>query len=432
MKRKITLTVFALLVTMFTLHAAQYVHKVIILNEGHYDYVNMIQTVPVTVGAYDPVSHSYAPFDTILNARFGSDVVVSGSDIYVAADNQLIRYDANTYEPLATANIPGIRKIAVWNSQLLISRGEYLQTFTSYFQVFDKNNLQFLYELLVGSGPQFASEGIVVKDNVAYIAINNGFDWGNEVGLVGRVDLIAQNYLGEIDLGSGGKNPENIILDNDRIFTVNNTDYTTASVSRIDISSLAVATTNLMTTTGCGASVFAANYVLFQPMGDISLGRFNTSTLSLDGSLSINRNIYGMAADEINSLLYVGETDYSTYGKIFMYDFAGALVDSFDVNVSPGTIALDIRNVAGIHETDQAKSLFTCLPNPVNDQARIVVNSEDFSEDTFVLSDITGRTVRTIFTNQTSFSLDVQSLDAGIYFLRSSSSPGEKIKIVKQ
>jgi hypothetical protein len=429
MKRKITLSVFTLLVAFCS--ASDYVNKVIVLNEGHYDYVNMIQTVPVTVGAYNPVSHVYTPFDTIPNARFASDVIVAGADIFVAADSQLIRYDAETYARLATANVRGIRKVAVWNNQLLVSRGEYLQTFTSYFQVYDKNSLQFMYELPVTSGPQYASEGIVVKNDVAYIAINNGFDWSNEVGFVGRIDLAAQNYLGEIDLGTGGKNPENIILDNDRIFTVNNTDYTTASVSRIDISSLLVSTTNLMTTTGCGASVVASNYVLFQPMGDVSLGRFNTSTSGLDGSLAINRNIYGMAADEINDLLYVGETDYSTYGKVIMYDFAGVAVDSFDVNVSPGNIALDIRTSTGVGSIQPASSLF-CSPNPVHDLARIFVNGKNFSTNTLILTDIAGRTVKKIVTDSPEFSLDVQSLEAGIYFLQSTSQLNEKIKIVKQ
>ncbi len=430
MKRKITLAVFTLFVAFCS--ASDYVHKVIVLNEGHYDYIGMVQTVPVTVGAYNPMLHTYTTFDTIFNARFATHVVVSGSDIFVAADNQLIRYDADTYQRMATATVPGIRKISLWNNQLLVSRGEYLQTYSSYFQVYDKGDLHFIYELPVASGPQFASEGIVVKDNVAYIAINNGFDWGNEVGLVGRVDLATQNYLTEVDLGSGGKNPENIILVNDQIFTVNNTDYTTASVSRVDISTLGVVTTNLMTSTGCGTSVVASNYVLFQPSGDISLGRFSMPTLSLDGLLSINRNIYGMAADEINSLLYVSETDYSTYGKIVMYDFAGALVDSFDVSVSPGNIALDIRTVAGINETTKAKHSLSCVPNPAHEQATVIVNNKNFSGDTFVLTDIAGRVVKNIFTDKPSFSLNVQSLDAGIYFLQSSTSPDEKIKIVKQ
>ena len=274
MKRKITFITAALLLIAITLQAQfNYVHQLIVVSEGHYDYVNNVQTVPVTVGAYNPSTHSYVPFDTITNARFASHVIVDGSNIFVAADHYLIRYDADNFQRLASVTVPGIRKIAVWNNQILVSRGEYLQTFNSYFQVYDKNNLGLLYELPVSAGPQFASEGIVIKNDVAYVAINNGFDFGNEVGLIGRIDLINHAYINEINLGHEGKNPENIILDNDHIYTVNNTDYTTSSISNLALSTLTVTTTNLMTTTGCGASVYSDNYVLFQVLGENQIGR---------------------------------------------------------------------------------------------------------------------------------------------------------------
>ncbi len=430
MKSKITLLFLFLLASVCS--ASDYVHRVIVLNEGHYDYVNMVQTVPVTVGSYNPYLGTYTVFDTIENARFATHVVVNGPDIFVAADDQLIRYDANTYQQLASTTVPGIRKIAVWNNQLLISKGEYLQTFTSYFQVYDKNDLHFLYDLPVASGPQYASEGIVVKDDVAYVAIGNGFDWGNEVGLVGRVDLNTHAYLGEINLGSGGTNPENIILDNNSIFTVNNTNYTTASVSKIDISSLGVTTTNLMTTNGCGASAVAANYVMFQALGDNSLGRFSTSSLTLDPALMINRSIYGLASDPINSLLYIGETDYTSYGKIVIYDYNGALVDSFDVSVSPGNIELDIRSTTGINEPAVSSNSLSCFPNPVQKELNVVVNSKEFSKDVFTVTDITGRLIRTIYSETSSFKVEAGALEAGIYFLQSSSQPEEKVKFVKQ
>ena len=71
MKRKITIVALALLTASLSLQAqGNYVHRIIVVNEGHYDYVNNVQTVPVTVGAYNPSTHSYAAFDTIFNARF--------------------------------------------------------------------------------------------------------------------------------------------------------------------------------------------------------------------------------------------------------------------------------------------------------------------------------------------------------------------------
>ena len=434
MKRKILLVVLTLLTVPAALSAqSNYVHQVIVLNEGHYDYINQVQTVPVTVGAFNPSSHSYVAFDTIYNARFASHVLVDGASIYVAADNQLIRYNADSYQRIATATVPGIRKLAVWNNQLLVSRGEYLQTYNSYFQVYDKTNLSFLYELPVATGPQYASEGIVVTNDIAYLAINNGFDYGNEVGLIGRINLVNQQYINEINLGNAGKNPENIILDNATIYTVNNTNYTTASISSIDVATQVVNTIDLMTTTGCGASSFASGYIVFQVMGDNRLGRFSTSSFSMHDTLMIGRTIYGMAADELNNLLYVGETDYSTYGKIFIYSSPGTVIDSFDVSVSPGNIALDVRTTAGFHESVSTKTSLSCYPNPSQEKTRIVINGNTKAgADVFMLTDLSGRILKKIVSDDSTFMLDMHAFDSGLYILQSTSNPGEEVKIVKQ
>ncbi len=433
MKRKITLTLFTLLSGWLSVHSQNYVHKVIILNEGKYDYVNQVQIVPVTLGVYDPTARVYTSVDTIRNARFGSHVMVDGLNIYVAADNKIIRYDADSYQRLSTATLPGVRKLAVWNNQLLVSRGEYLQTFSSYFNVFDKNNLGFLYDLPVASGPQYASEGIVVKNDTAYIAINNGYNWGNEVGLIGRIDLVNQNYLNEINLGIHGKNPEHLVIDDNTLYTVNNNDYTVSSISSVNIASQAVNTVDLNVTSGCGASTFASDYIVFQASGDTKLGRFSTSTFTMYDTLYVNRNIYGMATDDINNLLYIGETDYSTYGKILMFDYSGAVVDSFDVSIAPGNIALDIRSAAGVHESVIASGRLSCYPNPASERITILSAGKNNSlEDIFVLTDLTGREVKRIFSAQHSFTLDLHSLDAGMYVLQSMTDSSLKTKIVKQ
>src|SRR3954465_11424983 len=85
--------------------AQNYVHRVIILNEGHYDYVNSVQTVPVTLGVYNPATGIYNQVAVINNARFASNVITDGNSIYAAADSFLIRYDINTYQVLATATL---------------------------------------------------------------------------------------------------------------------------------------------------------------------------------------------------------------------------------------------------------------------------------------------------------------------------------------
>ena len=420
MKNKIK----TLLLTLAIAGAAQfcfaqnYVHRVIILNEGHYDYVNSIQTVPVTLGVYNPATGVYNQVAVINNARFATYVITDGSSIYAAADSFLIRYDIDTYQVLATATLPGIRRLAVWNNQLLVTRGEYLVTFNSYLSVYDKNTLQPVYSLpaLANTGPQYASEGIAVKNDKAYIAVNNGFEWGNEKGLIGILDLQTQTYLSEVDLGPTGKNPYYIATLNNQLFTLNNRDFTASSISALDLSSSNVTTVDLGINNGCGGSVLAMNDILYQQSGGFDVGKFSTSSMTNTGTLGINKNIYGMAHDEVNNLIYVGETDFTSWGKIFIYQPNGTVIDSFDVDVAPGNIAFDIRDAASVNENEFENS-FSLYPNPANNQLSVISYQQGkFSIDIY---DALGQHV---FSQQPAASsqqllIDISDLNPGVYML---------------
>ena len=114
------------------------VHQVVVLNEGYFDYFNGGgQLVPVSLGSYDPATGGYQNMVTITGPRFGSDVLVDGGSIYVAADDRVLRYDADTYVQTGEAMVLGVRKLAIWNDQLLMTRGE-IGGLPHYFEVRDK------------------------------------------------------------------------------------------------------------------------------------------------------------------------------------------------------------------------------------------------------------------------------------------------------
>ena len=83
--------------------------------------------------------------------------------------------------------------------------------------------------------PKSATQNMIVNDSIIYVAINNGYEWGNEKGLVGILDMKNTAYIDEIDLGPGGKNPDNMVFDGTHLYTVNNKDWSGASISQIDI-----------------------------------------------------------------------------------------------------------------------------------------------------------------------------------------------------
>ena len=102
------------------------VNQVLVLNEGRYDYSTGEIDVPVTIGSYDPSTTNYSVVDTIEGARFASDMLIDGDYFYVAADTQLLKYDLNTYELLASQSVTGVRNILIVDDNLFVTRGEYM------------------------------------------------------------------------------------------------------------------------------------------------------------------------------------------------------------------------------------------------------------------------------------------------------------------
>ncbi|MBL4576911.1 MAG: hypothetical protein JKX74_00480, partial [Flavobacteriales bacterium] len=223
MKQKLQLlTITAIMVGLANFSIAQnYVHQVIVLNEGQHDYVTGTQITPVSLGSYDVLANTFTEFDVITDVKFGSDVLVDGDFIYVAADSLLLKYDKNSLTLTKSTTIEGIRKIAVWKDQILVTIGETVPH-NAYFRVFDKNTLGFIYELNTVNGPSYSSEGVVVLNDTAYIAVSNSFDWGNYKGAIGLVDLNSQAYMAEVDIMPDGMNPDNLMISGTTLYTLNN------------------------------------------------------------------------------------------------------------------------------------------------------------------------------------------------------------------
>ena len=344
--------VFVLCLIYQGVMAQNVVNQVLILNEGRYDYTLGEIETPVTIGSYDPVTNNYSVVDTIEGARFASDMIISGDYFYVAADTQLLKYDLNTYELLASQSVTGVRNILIVNDNLFVSRGEYGVSFDSYFQIYSKSDLTFISELDTTEGPKWTTQNMVHTDNKLYVAINNGFEWGNEKSLIGVLDLSTLSYLEEIDLGSDATNPDNMMITDDYIFTVNNKNWSGASFSKVDLSTHSSTTINVSdVSTGCGTSCLRGDKINFQISMDSVLLEWDPATLLSSGNpLGINQNFYELAYDEVNNYLYASETDYTTYGKVQIYDADNNLVSEFDCGVSPGTIVFDVRNTTSIED----------------------------------------------------------------------------------
>lgn len=421
------LTAGTLLATCGMLSAQNYVHQVIVLNEGYFNFADQVQEVPVSFGSFDPADNSYTHIGDIDNVRFASDVEVDDQYIYIAADTLLLTFDKNDYQPVASTTVHGIRKIALWNDQVLVSKGD-IGGFDHYFEARDRSDLSLIYELDTQNGPEFSGENIEVLNNVAYIAINNGFEFGNYVGRVGMIDLVGQSYDGFTDLGVNGTNPENIMISDGQLYTLNNKDFSGSSISKINLSNgINEYTDDVALNSSCGTSAIANDVVYYQEYAVDKLARYDVSSQTVIDTLANSLSYYGMINNELDDVIYGTSTDYVTEGFLHIMQYDGTVNNTIAVGVSPGNLALDVRTSTSIEESgDLALSV---SPNPANDQI-FIQGEEVFGNVTVV--DIHGRTVLSMNANAISMRLDISELVSGVYFIQVEGAQRMVKRIVKQ
>ena len=404
-----------------------YVHQVYVLNEGYYDYQTSQQLQPVTLGSYNPQSQVYSVVDTLENARFGSDLLVTETALFVAADQQILKYDKFTNQLLSVVSCPGVRNLGIHDNKLLASRGEYLTTYDSYLHVYNADDLTFLQAFDTVTGPKWASQNIVVDGTSAYVAINNGYEWGNEKGLIGKVDLTTMSYIDEIDLGPEGKNPDNLVLQNGFLFTVNNKDWSGSSVSKVSVSTQLVETSTIANAiTGCGTSCLRDDKLVYQLSGENVLNEWNINLMQNGGPVSnLTMNYYDLSQNPVSGELYASQTDFFSYGKVYIYSSSNQEIHAFDAGVSPGTIVFDVRNALGLSESSFD---FQVFPNPTAEY--LTLSTDQVGQ--FNLVDTDGSVVVSE-TVSGATTIDLSAVSKGIYYVTFEGSFGKVSRVlVKQ
>lgn len=369
--------------------AQTHVHQVLVLNEGRYNFVTSTQEVPVTLGSYDPGNGVYQVIDTLHGPRFGSEVIVADGLILVAADDRLRVYDADSHQLLNEATVAGIRQLAVWNGQVLITRGE-LGGLDHYFESRDLATLGLLYAITPADGLQHSTEDVKVVGDKAYLAVNNAFDWGNFVGRIGIVDLPTGTYEQEIDLGPDGLNPEHIMIHGQDILVFNNKQFDGSSISRVDpLNAQLVATQNVAVQSGCAASALVVDQVYYLEYALGQVARFDAVAQAVLDTLPAPIVPYGMVHDPINGVIYATTTDFVASGALHVLDADMNELSSVPVSVAPGKLALDVRAGVGMG-TRPASTRLHVFPVPATDQVLVELDIRQ-GNPTWQLVDAAGR-----------------------------------------
>jgi hypothetical protein len=398
--------------------AQNYVHQAIILNEGYFDFQTNEIIEPVTIGSYNPSTQIYQVVDTLEGMRFGSDVLIDGNYYFVAADSKIFKMDMNTHQELASVSCPGVRNLGIYQNKLVATRGEYLTTYNSYLHVYDAATMSLITAIDTVQGPKWATQNIIIDGSSAYIAVNNGYEWGNEKGIIGKLDLNALSYGNEVDLGPDGKNPDNLIKVGSFIYSVNNKDWSGVSVSKIALDGTSNSTVNIATSsTGCGTSAIRDNKLVYQISMETTLNEFDINLMNTVGPVSGHSlNYYELAQEPVSGKFYASETDYFSFGKVHLFDAQNNELSNFDAGVSPGTIVFDVRpGSAGISEIENSVSIF---PNPTTDELHVSM------EGVKRVIDLTGK----IIVESSEDIINVSHLNQGMYVLEVNGAKAHFIK----
>ena len=388
MKNTLSLILFLLSYSVFG--QTEYVHQVLLLNEGRYDYYEQEIIEPVSVGIYNPSTNLYNTIIELDNARFASDLIIFGDYFYVAADNKVFKYDLNSYELIAEQDAPGVRKMAIYDNYLFITKGDYDSAtfssviFDSYLDVFSASDLSFVMSFDISNGPQWSTENIIINEDKLYVAINNGYEWGNYKGIIGIVDLSTMDYAHEVDLGEDGKNPVNMMFKNNSVYTINNKNWDGSSISMVNVADLETETINLSNVSaGCGVSIIRNNNLLYQLSSDYPVYSFDLLTLENSNPIEgLIHNYYAITINPINGYTYTSVSNFVSNSSILIYDVNSNLVNSFFSGVATGKIVFDVRNETSSILENNLVSLFNTSVDilgrsSIQDNMRIIISLDE-------------------------------------------------------
>ena len=356
--RKLIIALFSLVSCSILFSQSEYLHSVWVLDEGVQDWMTGEMVVPSSVGVFNPESGLYNEVLQFSDANFTTDILIENGFAYVAADNKILKIDLDTYEIAAEVDVQGVRYLDIYEGLVYCTRGDYDPStwgsviFDSYFLWFDAETLSPVGQLPASEGVQYDCDGLQIVDGIAYMAINNGFTWGAEVGFVGAYNISDASYE-EFDLGAEGKNPVHLKVIDGAVLTVNNTDWSATSLSRVELGQSSSDVNTLYVegvSAGCNAAAVLGDELLFQINSELGMRKANTVDLSpSSGTWGPASDVYyKMATNPLNSDVYATVTSFSasSLGQVQILDSNGNLLSSFTAGAVPGGIAFDVRTVA--------------------------------------------------------------------------------------
>lgn len=344
------LSVLSLLGLGLALHASAQGNHAYVLCEGAQDFYSGEVLEAPRLGMVD-LDAETLEFETLRvfdGHAYTTDMILStAGDLFVSAEDTVYRLDATEGSILASQPLQGARSLFEAGERLYVTRGDYdpetfgSVAFDAFLVALDAEDLSWQadWQVATGEGPAFASESMCLVGDVLHIGINNAFAYGEEVGLVGRLNLTTGDYE-EVDLGEDGLNPVHVLPVSGGVVTVNARQYDGTSLSRVEAAGASTTALVADVTAGCGAAATLGDEVVYQVYGEGDFRKAEGATLDASGFWPGNGlTAYSMAVQSNGDIL-IGHTDFGTYGELDIRDAMGMQVASVATGIAPGVICV--------------------------------------------------------------------------------------------
>lgn len=424
--RKIGLLSASLIITVLLpwtslAQRAEWVEQVIVANGNTYE------TMPpyidyVTLQTYDPATGVTYLFDQIYTQSV-QDVVIANNKIYVAAQDSIIMYDANTLTRIGGIADSGLSKLHIYNNMLIVTKQYPIVRF--FAEVLNAGDLSLIALIQNLSGD---CKGIAHTQDSVYIAVNGGF-----LSTEGKIAVINKNnwtLRREINLGSGIAGINDIYNYGGILYCINETPY---GVS--DVGSITAYNTYSATFTNYPFDLNVGNFsggvknsgiignMLYLTLNN-GIGSFNLitnqiqdTTIFPDPGFSMHIQYTSFTTDYVNSLLYINVGDRNSFGLDLVGSSSGDSITSFQTGLNADALALDYRVPVGIEGPTTEEVSLALYPNPAQNRIHVKLTGNAIVEE-ILIRDLTGRAIfQSREYNYSGKWVDCSTFPAGLYFV---------------
>jgi len=426
--RTVSLLILSISSIITLAQKAEWVEQVIVGNGNKFEFTPPYGDY-VTLQTYNPSNGNTIEFDQIMTQSV-QDIAIANGKIYVAAQDSIVMYDANTLQRLYAVADSGLSRLHVFNNRLIVAKQFPIVRF--FVEVLSADDLSLIARIQNISGDCKAI--LSTKDSI-YVAVP-----GNYLSTEGKLAVIDYNtwtLQREINFGPNAVGITELYNYGGVIFTVNETPFgvsNVGSVTAYDTYNLTHTNYVINMTVGNGSgglknSGMVGN-LLYLTLNN-GIGSFNLDTRLLeDASIfpdpgSANHIYYtSYDADYVNNRIYANVGNRINWGINLVGSTTGDSITSFTTGFNTDAIALDYRVPVSMEETPSGELTIALFPNPVVDYLRIRPTG-NMEVDELIIRDITGKTMwRTSNSDIKGSLVDCSSFPAGLYLVSALTKDG--------